>query len=422
MNKFQLHILKQWKHLENSIIFVACSGGVDSITLLHILKSLNWNIEAIHVNYGLRELDSDLDQELVEKTCRDLNIPLHITKSQLKNKLENEGGNLQDEARKERYAIFHKMISLSPNNYIALAHHQDDQIETFFLNLSRKSGIMGLACMPEEHHHIIRPFLPFSKEEIKEFAIKNHINWREDKSNSSNKYKRNLLRNRILPELYKEIPSLKESVIVLIKQFQKKQLEIEYSIKNTVQEIHKDQFLSIKEFNKLNDEQLFEIFRQLEIEFNLVPEWKKLSLSETGKYFKIKNEQSEYSIIYKERDGFSFELRNELSVIPTLKIEKVESLPLTFSKFEIYLDGDKLDGQLNIRPWKKGDFIHPIGVNGKTFISDILKDSKIRIIDKKNQFVIHDNKHIYWLVNLKVGSKNIASPETKNILKISIEV
>ena len=210
------HIKSFWQNLRSKNVFLACSGGVDSMVLLHLLRSLNVNLTVIHVNYQLRGEDSNYDAELVEKTCHQLNIPVNIRTVDLKKWLEN-GGNLQDEARKVRYRWFHEILAKDERNTIALAHHQGDQVETFLMNLARKSGVLGMACMKQEHNGIVRPLLYFSKAEILKYASNHSIQWREDQSNKSNNYTRNRLRNEFIPLLKTEFTNFNQSVLLFLK-------------------------------------------------------------------------------------------------------------------------------------------------------------------------------------------------------------
>ena len=147
MNNFKKNISKRWESLSSKKIFVACSRGVDSITLLSIFKELNFDVEALHVNYNLRGQDSINDQNFVKNYCRDNNIPFHLKSIKLGEHLEENGGNLQEEARKIRYAFFEEFKKKSPQNVIALGHHLDDQVETFFMHIARKSRVLGMSCM-----------------------------------------------------------------------------------------------------------------------------------------------------------------------------------------------------------------------------------------------------------------------------------
>jgi tRNA(Ile)-lysidine synthase len=283
--------------------YVACSGGVDSMVLLSILHQLGKKIHVLHVNYHLRGEASNLDQQVIEDFCTNHAIPISIHSIELQHELEN-GGNLQDIARKVRYEFFKKHAT-EPNSKIVLAHHADDQIETFLLNIARKAGVMGLACMLPEHGTFIRPLLPFSKQEILEFALKEGIVWREDASNQSNKYRRNSIRNVFLPEIEAQLPEFRESCLYLIKQFQKNQVEVEQKINKITHKIQQENLLLYADFDTLTEVEQIELLRQLAIPFGFLKEFKKLRMAENGKRLQLKKAKQ---LVIRTKTGFKWQL------------------------------------------------------------------------------------------------------------------
>lgn len=416
MNDIEKHINSFFVNDSTSRYFVACSGGVDSMVLLHVLHKLGKRVSALHVNYLLRGEDSEADQDFVEQTCKEKQIPCHVKRVDLNKYLGVTGGNLQDEARKVRYSYF-ETFKLKHDYKIVLGQHADDQVETFFLNLARGSGIMGLSCMLPEHNNYLRPLLSFSKDDILSYAKENGIIWREDKSNASNKYRRNKLRNVLLPELKKEIPSLQESVLLLTKVFQDTQKELEISVHQHVQQIEEKGVLSIAQLDNLNEFELMEILRQLEIPSGVHGELIKLRTSDKGK--RIDLEHTVYQSIIREEDYMFFAPYQQNLILPQLEVIPVDHLPQSFSKDVIYLDPKKLQGDLKIRIWQIGDRMRTIGMKGTKLISDILSDAKIPNHVRQHQLVVHDNKKIVWCVGFAVGGDGVAE-EGGEILKVSI--
>jgi tRNA(Ile)-lysidine synthase len=283
--------------------YVACSGGVDSMVLLSILHQLGKTIHVLHVNYQLRGEDSNLDQQVIEDFCAQHAIPISIHAIELQHELEN-GGNLQDIARKVRYTFFKEKATEIPSK-IVLAHHADDQLELFLLNIARKSGVMGLSCMLPEYGQIIRPLLPFSKQEILEFALKEGIIWREDASNQSNKYRRNSIRNVFLPEIEAQLPEFRESCLYLIKQFQKNQVEVEQKIKKFTHKILQENLLLYSDFDLFTEVEQIELLRQLAIPFGFLKEFKKLRHAENGKRLQLKKPKQ---LVIRTKTGFKWQL------------------------------------------------------------------------------------------------------------------
>lgn len=414
------HIAENWKHLKINPIYVACSGGLDSTVLLSVLHSNGFNVSAIHVNYHLRGEDSNLDEAFVRDFCSDRNIPFQVKSIELAEQL-SDGGNLQHLAREIRYDWFKEIISNNSKTYIFLAHHLDDQVETFFLNLARKSGVMGLACMPSERNNIARPLLKFSKYDLKTYAIENKIEWREDVSNETNKYSRNFLRNEVLPYLSTEIPELNESVLLMIEKFQEKQKSLELEIEPFLNQILSNHQIDFETIKNLDEFQLNELFRQLGQPNQKAVELIALLDAQKGKKVElISHPSNPFTTIVRDEKVFSFISKSASQIEYQLIIENVNTLPISFNKNEIYLDADKIDGELKLRTWQEGDRIQSIGMNGSQLISDIISDAKLNAINKQNVLIVHDDETIHWCVEMKVGRKAIATKDSNTILKITI--
>jgi tRNA(Ile)-lysidine synthase len=405
MNSLQQHIKQFIQAFEHETLFVACSGGIDSMVLLDLLTTVHTHIHVLHVNYHLRGEDSNLDQQLIEKECTKRTIPFTVLEVDLKSELNANNGNLQDKARKVRYEFFEKQLS-KKSSKLVVAHHQDDQIETFFINIARKSGIMGLSAMLPIHNNVLRPLLSISRADIIQYAHEKGVNWREDKSNLENTYQRNKWRNVFLPLIEKENSTIKESVLLLIDKFQETQVILEKKVTDLNHEISTTGVLSFIEFDKLNVEELFELLRQLNLgTTGNLKELQKLRLSEKGK--RLTFQQNSFTEIICE-DSYFFFKKNELNTLPRLKLTSISQLPSTFNKESIFLNKAKINGELVVRYWKIGDRIEPIGLNGSKLISDIITDAKVPHHERNQQLVLCDDVSIHWCVGLCIGKNAIA--------------
>lgn len=398
--------------------FVACSGGVDSMVLLYILQKNGYAVSALHVNYQLRGLDSEKDQKLIETTCKRVGISVHIKRIDLHKLLEINGGNLQEEARNERYAFFQNFTKTADSK-IVFGHHADDQVETFFLNLARGAGIMGLSGMLEENTGYLRPLLPFSKAEILAYAAENNVVWREDISNESNTYQRNKLRNIILPALKQFIPELSESVLLLVSVFQENQQELERIVTPITRKIVTYSSVSIKEFNLLSKEEILELLRQLGIPLRMFTEVMKLQNSEKGHHLNLSN--NFYSCIIREEDYFYFQSNTAIQKTPVLSREKVDFLPKKYTKDALFINPIAVEGELHLRKWEIGDRMYPIGAGGSKLISDILTDAKVPNYLRKDQFIVHDDRQILWCVGFAIGGLRPSEKELLHKITVNFE-
>lgn len=417
MHKLEKHIQNLLQKHPAKTYFVACSGGVDSVVMFSVVKKLNLPVELIHVNYHLRGEDSNLDEIHVRKLAESTKTQVHVKSIDLKAQL-NSGGNLQQLAREERYNFFEELLKGHSESFVLLGHHREDQTETFFLNLARKAGIMGLASMPEKRDKYLRPLLEISKQEIIAYAESNQITWREDQSNQSSKYKRNKLRNELLPKLREAIPTLDSSVSLLSKTFQKEQLILESRIQELKTEIVKSQQLPLKTFQRLSEFEKIELCRQLEQPFGILDTWN--TLNHKGTRIPLnKSKDCPFDILVHDGSVFTFILEEQISM-PKIIVEGIDQLPKSFNKNEIYLDAAKIKGSLTLRKPKTGDRIQPIGMKGSKLISDVISDAKLDSLDKDRVVVLTDEAHILWIYGLTVSRRAIANEESTEILKINL--
>jgi len=405
MNKLQQHIKQFIQPFKDETLFVACSGGIDSMVLLDLLSTVHQHIHVLHVNYHLRGEDSNHDQQLIEVECNKKQIPFTVLEVDLKSELNTSNGNLQDKARKIRYDFFEKQMTKTPSKLV-VAHNEDDQIETFFINIARKSGIMGLSAMLPIHNNILRPLLSISRADIIKYALEKGVNWREDKSNLENTYQRNKWRNIFLPLIQKEKSTIKESVLLLIEKFQETQAILEKKVSDLSRQISETGVLRFKDFDLLSVEERFELLRQLNLgTTGILLEIQKLRLSEKGR--KLMLQQNDFIEIIREDDFFFFE-RSKFNDLPTLKLTSTSQLPSTFNKSSIYLNKAEIKGELVLRSWNIGDRIEPIGLNGSKLISDVITDAKVPHHQRNQQLVLCDDNSILWCVGLCISKKAIA--------------
>ena len=207
-NNFKKILMTLGEDIPSKKFLLAVSGGADSAVLSHLFRVSGFEFQIAHVNYHFRGEDSNLDQKIVQDFCKKNNIKFHLKdvseeeKSQMKS--------LQNWAREIRYNFFFNLLEKENLDFIVTAHHLNDELETFIINLSRGSGIKGLSGIPKNENRILRPFLTFSKSEIYAFAEENNIDFREDKSNQKDDYLRNKIRNQIVPKMVEVFPNFLE--------------------------------------------------------------------------------------------------------------------------------------------------------------------------------------------------------------------
>ncbi len=407
-------VQKFFKPLKNKKFLLALSGGVDSTVLFHLMYGLKIPFEVAHINYKLRNEDSEKDQFFMEELCSNYNIQCNIYQLNESEKKALQESNLQEKARKIRYKYFEKILSEKKLNYILLAHHADDQIEDFFLKLARNSGMRGLAGMSQISENRLRPLLNFSKDDILNYALENDIAFRVDASNESSKYSRNKIRNIILPFLAENKCEVKNQIHLLQKHFLRKTLEIESEIKPIVEDFLRDKILKISTYIELDIHRKIELARQLGEKSSFVVALDKLAKSQTkGTFIFFKDERK----LFLGKDCFMLE---SLVNIPKLNIEFLERPANFYNDDIICVDADKIEGELHIRPYKTGDKMTPLGMQNKKLVSKILKDKKIPSANRKSHFVVEDSNKIIWLSKICISEKVKISDKTNRFCQIKL--
>ena len=285
-NNFKKILMTLGEDISSKRFLLAVSGGADSAVLSHLFRVSGFEFQIAHVNYHFRGEDSNLDQKIVQDFCKKNNIKFHLKDISEEEKTEMKS--LQNWAREMRYNFFFNLLKKENLDFIVTAHHLNDELETFIINLSRGSGIKGLSGIPKNENRILRPFLTFSKSEIYAFAEENNIDFREDKSNQKDDYLRNKIRNKIVPKITEIFPNFLEQFgesigyLATVNQF------FQEEIQKTFDEI----FIDGNESDFiLNKEILFQKHKTIIIEiirklgFTGI-EIEKIMSSENGKFFR----------------------------------------------------------------------------------------------------------------------------------------
>src|SRR5690606_25853512 len=182
-------------------ILLAVSGGKDSVLMAHLFARLAYPIGLAHCNFNLRGVESDADEVLVNRLARQLDVPFYTTAFDTEAYAEAHGVSIQMAARDLRYEWLETIRTSQGYDYIAIAQHQNDHLETLLLNLVRGTGLRGLRGIQPKRGHIIRPLLFLTADEVASEVAKQGLEYRDDVSNFSTKYARNKIRLEVIPKL-----------------------------------------------------------------------------------------------------------------------------------------------------------------------------------------------------------------------------
>lgn len=395
--------MKQWSNNQRSSRFLlAVSGGKDSMVLLELFHKLKLNFQVAHVNYHLRGEDSNRDQELVEDYCKNHQIPFHLYSVSEKDQVPSHS--IQLWARELRYSYFFSLKQSQELDYIVTAHHVNDQMETFFIQLSRASGLKGLKGIPKESNHVIRPLLGFSSKAIEEFAQKEEVQFREDLSNQSDFYLRNRIRHQLLPGLKDIHPHFENNLLKSMEIIAEAQEFIEISAKNFLEkhairnENNLWEELDLNELEKQHSAVQFEVLQTFGFEFK--EEMEKLFSKDSGHYFS--NKTGDFIVEYGKLKRISNktevqkEEQDKITITDAqgafLQESKVLEVLKSLEPMEWQFQRDQLSFPLHIRHQLPGDLFFPIGMIGKKKISKFFKDEKISILARPNLWILCDHK------------------------------
>ena len=429
------HIVHQFPYLENKKLLLATSGGLDSMVMAHLFHRLEYDIALAHCNFQLRGIESFGDQKFVQDFAEANEIPVFITQFDTQAFANDYKLSTQVAARDLRYNWFYELLETENFDYVLTAHHADDNIETFLINLSRGTGLEGLTGIPAENGSVIRPLLLFSREEIANYAKENKISWREDSSNASDKYLRNKIRHDLVPLLKELNPHFMTSFQKTQSYLQESAVMVEDAAIMVYQQVVRQEenlmYFNLIQLKRLPNYKSY-LYQWLhEFGFTAWDDVYELVESQSGKQifspeFRLLKDR-EFLIL----SPINFKTEKEEYFIPKGPQEVKIPLKLSFCKVDdisvssntvIFVDEDKLEYPLVLRKWKEGDSFQPFGMEGKTKkLSKFFKDEKFSLFDKESCWILWSGDSIVWVVGYRQDERFRIQNTTQNILKIDLQ-
>ena len=437
-----IEFIKNIKNLglnkRNDRLLLAVSGGVDSIVMASLFYAEKFDIAIAHCNFSLRGKASDDDEIFVEQFAKLRNIPFYSIKFDTENFAREQKISIEMAARNLRYHWFESLRQQYSYSKIAIAHNKNDVVETFFLNLTRGTGVKGLLGIAEKTETIIRPLLFASRAQILSYANEHNIDFRVDETNSDTKFSRNRIRNSIIPEFEKINPSflqtMMENIGRLSQCYNVLQLEKNKVISNIVASENNEILIDIDKLQQAGNEHLwlFEILQQYDFGAERIADICASLNGESGKKF-----FSPTHVLIKDRNRLiisksqinefqSIKIGKNIENIENplhLKIEKIENKNIKIEKKPniAFLNFDRLKFPLTLRKWQAGDYFQPFGMRGKKKLSDYFIDEKLSQFEKDKQYVLTSDEKIVWLVNHRIDDRFKVDKNCKIILKITFE-
>lgn len=429
------HIETNLPFLLNKKLLLATSGGLDSMVMAHLFKNLQFDIAIAHCNFQLRGVDSFKDQKFVQDFAEENEIPVNITQFDTQAFAADYKLSTQVAARDLRYNWFYELLEEEGYDYVLTAHHADDNLETFLINLSRGTGLEGLTGIPEENGSIVRPLLHFTRAEILEYAKENNITWREDASNASDKYLRNKIRHHVVPLLQEINPNFMEAFQKTQSYLQESAGLVEDASIMVYQQVAKQEEDSItfdlNQLKKLPNYNAY-LYQWLnEFGFTAWNDVYDLVDAVSGKqifasnFRLLKNRDSLIlsKILVEDEVGTYFIDKEQQEISIPIKITfKSVANPAFDSNKIIFVDGDKLQYPLELKRWQKGDSFQPFGMGGKSKkLSKFFKDEKLSLLEKEQCWLLWSANTLVWITGLRQDERFKITENTTNILKIELE-
>ncbi len=428
-------------------ILIGVSGGRDSIALLHVLYRLGYDIVVAHCNFHLRGQESNRDSEFVTKHVQDMDVPFYSIDFDTESYARDNKLSIEMAARDLRYEWFDSLLKLTGCKYIAVAHHSDDVVETFLINMVRGTGLNGLTGIKAKNGNVVRPFLCVSRNEINDYIFDNSFDYVEDSTNSEVVYVRNKMRNVIIPTLETINPSFRTSTIQSIENLTRTQNFVMHFVEKLREEIveHK-QDMDVLDIEKIRTAPepiyvLYEILKPYGFSSSTVYNIFTSILEDnvSGKQFfshtgvrALRDRDKIFIQFRKEEDDIDeeepeeYEIRNvaaffNLNINFMAEIFDSNNFSIVKDKTVCCVDYKKLTFPLTLRKWRQADTFCPFGMKGRKKLSDFFVDQKFSLIEKENTWILADGKcgDIIWVVGHRTDNRFRIDEQTKQILRIS---
>jgi tRNA(Ile)-lysidine synthase len=409
LDSFLTFINQQKLDLSTKSTLLTVSGGVDSVVLAHLFYRAGFSAGIAHCNFGLRGEESDGDERFVAQLAQQYGFFLHVQRFETKKEALGQGVSTQMVARTLRYAWFEEVRQNLQYDFVATAHHLNDALETVLLNLTRGTGIAGLHGIAVKNQNLIRPLLFASREEIMEYALEQQLAYREDSSNLDSHYKRNLIRQEVVPVLKKMNPSLEHTFKTTAKRLSAAQALLQDLLQSWKKEVVKDNqgtiHISIPALLD-SSEPVYRLWFILEAYGFTYRQAEEIFLSAEG--LSGKTFESATHVVLKDRDLFLVSERTgknqggewvidqrsgkfQLGVLSLVISTHPKNKEFSVNRGggTASFDQDRLLFPLTVRSWMPGDTFYPFGMRGKSKkVSDLLIDLKVNRYEKQKVKVL----------------------------------
>lgn len=416
-----------------SRILAAVSGGKDSVLMARMLKAAGFHFGIAHCNFQLRGGEAESDQVFCRELAAELGVPFYTTNFDTKAFAAHHKISIQMAAREMRYEWFEQQRQLNGYDVIALAHHQNDAIETILLNLVRGTGIAGLHGILPKSGVLVRPMLCMERAEIDELIAGSQLAYVEDSSNASAKYARNKIRLEVIPKLKELNPSLEQTFEKNLEHFRDLELLLEQQVaalRGKLFAAREDGiYLPLSELKKLVPQKLllFKLLQEFGVNETIVED----IIASLGKHAGRTFETPDFRMIL-DREHLiitSPKVAREKEVILQKGVREAEfgeyrlnvleddsPLIVRSNLMAASADAGKLIFPLKLRRWQQGDFFYPLGMKFKKKLSDFFTAEKVPLHQKRDiPLLVNGNGDIIWVAGYRLDDRYKVNNNTKKV-------
>ena len=440
-------------------VIVGVSGGADSVCLLLVLlemqRDMSFELVAVHVNHGLRGAEADADEAFVKQFCEERGVPLEIYHADVATVAKERKQSAEEAGREVRRECFEQARRKYGGTKVALAHHQNDNAETFLFRLARGTGLKGLGGMAPVKDQYIRPLLCIDRSEIEEYLSEKGISYCTDASNASDEYARNRIRNHVIPFLQEEMNTkavrhMSDTMEQMrqIQEYLEAQANsyMEACVRETAYGylIEEEQYRRVPEVLQvilLKHVMAAVCQREKDIESIHVNQLQELFEKQTGRKIDLPYQMEARRVydgveIYVKKDGqdhaaeeivfdfkqpaATFQWQNQNISCRILNKMQIDGETLEKSHTKRF-DCDIIKHSISFRTRRPGDYItiHPDGRTQK--LKSYFINEKIPQEERDKVLLVADGSHILWIVGYRVNCTYQVKENTNRVLEIRVD-
>lgn len=432
LQQFTDHISQHQLFEKEDHVLLAVSGGKDSVLMAQLFKLAGFHFSIAHCNFNLRADEAQRDEAFVKLLADDMEVPYHVVQFDTKNYATEHKISTQMAARDLRYHWFEELRQKHQYKYIAVAHHQNDAIETVLLNLVRGTGISGMHGILPKRGNLIRPLLFLSRQQIDQIIEESDLSFVEDSSNQSSKYARNKIRLQVIPQLREINPNLEETFAQNIHRFAETEVLLQNVVAETRKRLFKEELahirITVEDVEKLNPQQLlfFELLKPFHFSASVVDEILSSLTKQSGTSFYSNTHRLTIdrgnllisALVIEKQTHFSLhgEVKIKLNFGQQISLQFVDGGNFETAKFVAYVDADLLIFPLVIRYRQDGDRFKPLGMASFKKLSDFFVDEKVPLPQKSSvPLVINGNGEIVWVGGMRQDERYKVNATTKKV-------